>query len=108
MPFVLFLLALGGLGALAVKAGQAKTEAERGHDPLGDRPATDPSVVQAALFSAVNIGLAAPNGADFTEQNCGVGCFEVSLGGNFVGLADLGQCVQIGRAYPTARFRRIG
>ncbi len=95
MPFVLFLLALGGFGALALKAGQAKTEAERGHDPLGDRQADDPQIVPSVE-------------GEFVEQNCGVGCYEVALGGVVVGLADLGQCVQIGRLHPTARFRRIG
>lgn len=86
MPIVLFLLGLTAVGALALKAGQAKTEAERGHDPLGD-PTLPPAPVV--------------NGSPH------VGCYEVRLGG-VIGLCDEDQAVRIAGAHPRATFRRIG
>lgn len=78
MPVLLYFLGLSALGALAYKAGQNKVKT--------DRVTEIPPLVNGPAIIA--------------------GCFEVHHDGK-VGLATFDQAVEIGRACPGAKFRRI-
>lgn len=78
MPVLLYFLGLSVLGAVAYRAGQNKVKT--------DRVTELPPLVNGSLCT---------------------GCFEVHHEGK-VGLATFEQAIEIGRACPGAKFRRIG
>lgn len=87
MP-LLYLLGIVGVGLLALQAGKAKTEAERGIDPIDPNGPPPPPVPKINGLSP--------------------GCYEVWENGACVGLATEEQAIRIEGARPQARFRRIG
>lgn len=88
MPVLLYFLGLGVLGAVAYRAGQNKVKI--------DRTTEIPPLVNGYTPSGARGFAALQNSA-----------FEVHHEGK-VGLATFEQAIEIGRACPGAKFRRIG